>query len=238
MEHCKKLVLVPQETVARLQEKPVIRTSGDVVNDLDSQMQLIMKQKVDDNEKWKLYEQALQRYLYFVNERRKPLTLLVPESENVKTEIATSSTSTIKRQLMDILPSKFRNAASFLFDHLTTPKAKEAITWDNDGIASVNGRPLSSIIDFISDAVRTRRTAQVRHWETFASVLKSLHTPLDIIGNAEYREAIQTQSGFGIDDHNSNDFTKPYQEDTHVPVKKSKFTKKRTVNQTKWRSWN
>ncbi|KAK3918352.1 Histidine decarboxylase [Frankliniella fusca] len=67
MEHCKKLVLVPHETG----KNPVGRTPEVLMNDLDREMQHILKQKAEDREKWKLYEQALQKYLYFVNERKK-----------------------------------------------------------------------------------------------------------------------------------------------------------------------
>lgn len=237
MEHCKKLVLVPQETVARIHEKPAIRTSGDVLSDLDSQMQQILQQNVEDSKKWKLYEQALQRYLFFVNEQRKPLTLLVPGNEKTVTDTPSSDNVSLRDKLLALVPPKFKKSASFLYDHLNTAKGKELITWDDDGVASVNGRTSSSIIDFIADTVRPRKTAKARDWRTFASVLKSMHTPLEIIGNTEYRQAIESQDGAGIQTYHGTEVEKTSTNFAQVPARQSKITRKHRVGRTKWRTW-
>jgi len=225
MEHCKKLVLVPHETVAKLHEKnPVERTAEVVMNDLDKEMQQILKQKAEDGEKWKLYEQALQKYLYFVNERKKPMEFIVPDYTNSEHEI------TLKQKLLSIMPSKFQDSASYLFDHLSTQEAKNFISWDENGRTSVGHQTLPSIIDLISDAVRTRDTPKINKWETFASVLKSLDTPLEIIGNKKYKEALQSQGGSGLPLHHVKHTEK---KDKHK-TKNSAIQKKKSKPQTKW----
>lgn len=178
MEHCKKLVLVPHETVTKLHEKkPVERTAEVIMHDLDKEMHRILKQKAEDSEKWKLYEQALQKYLFFVNERKKPIELHIPDFSNSKHEVS------LKQKLLSITPSKFQDSAAYLFDHLTTQEARKLISWDENGRTSVGNQTLPSIIDLISDAVRTRDSPKINQWETFAKVLKTLDTPLEIIGN-------------------------------------------------------
>jgi len=225
MEHCKKLVLVPHESVARLQEKTVGRTSTDVMNDLDKEMQRILKHKAEDSEKWKLYEQALQKYLYFVNERKKPVTLFVPEAVVSKTD------TTLKEKLLSITPPKFREPASFLFDHLSSPEAKKLIRWDVNGKTSVDEQTLPNIIDLITDVVRTRKTPQVDEWETFASVLKALDTPLTIIGNTTYVEAVKSQSGSGIHGYNGKSSKRKQ------PIEEGEQEKPKRLKETKWRRW-
>lgn len=216
---------MPHESVARLQEKTVGRTSTDVMNDLDKEMQRILKQKADDSEKWKLYEQALQKYLYFVNERKKPVAVFVPEAIVSKTD------TTLKEKLLSITPPKFREPASFLFDHLCTPDAKKLIRWDVNGKTSVDEQTLPNIIDLISDVVRTRKTPQVDKWKTFASVLKSLDTPLTIVGNTTYVEALKSQSGAGFHQYNgeSSKRKRANEEDKQENPKRLK--------ETKWKRW-
>ncbi|KAK3909959.1 Putative uncharacterized transposon-derived protein [Frankliniella fusca] len=158
MEHCKKLVLVPHETVAKLQEKnPVERTPEVVMNDLDREMQHILKQKAEDREKWKLYEQALQKYLYFVNERKKPIELYVPDLGSSNHE------TTLKQKLLSITPRKFQESAAYLLDHLSTQEAKKFISWDENGRTLVGNQTLPSIIDLVSDAVRTRDSPKINN---------------------------------------------------------------------------
>jgi len=232
MEHCKKLVLVPHETVTKLHEKtPVERTPEVVMNDLDREMQQILRQKAEDSEKWKLYEQALQKYLYFVNERKKPLELYVPDLGGSVQE------NSLKQKLLSITPVKFQKSAAYLFDHLSTPEAKKFITWDENGRTLVGNQTLSSIVDLIADAVRTRDVPKISKWETFATVLKSLGTPLEIIGNKKYKEALQSQGGSGLTLH--HDKHTEIKDIYRVKKKKNTIFKTKTQSKQKsnWKRW-
>lgn len=222
MEHCKKLVLLPHETLARLQEKPAARTSGDVMSDLDTEMQRILTKKAEDSEKYKLYDQALQRYLFFVNEQKKPATIILPDINEPTPQ--TDTLDTVKENLMKITPKKFKSSAALLYEHLNSASAKNLISWDTNGLASFGGKEGKSIIDLISDAVRTRKHSKVKNWREFASILKSLHTPLEIIGNSDYLEAIQSQEGSGIIRHAPTETKQP-------PRKKQK------TKQQEWTRW-
>lgn len=241
---------MPHEALAKFHEKPASRTTGDVMNDLDQEMSRILKQRAADSEKWKLYEQALQKYLYFVNEQKKPAALLFPETNPKESEVESESESphdtVLKERLLSLIPVKFKNAAAALYEHLSTPEAKRYISWDRNGTTSVGGETYTSIIDLISDAVRTRKQPKISRWQPFASVLKSLHTPLDIIGNQKYIQAIQSQDGAGLTDKHagiSKTSTPTPHKLTEVrrarlnKTKKTKHKRACSVQNTKWKRW-
>ena len=78
MEHTKKMVLVPQETltklqsVRRLEQTPTTR----VVHGLDAEMRdLLERQNLSDEDKIKLYHQTLHRYINLNKQRMAPLTM-------------------------------------------------------------------------------------------------------------------------------------------------------------------
>ena len=68
MNHTKRMVLVPEYTLERLQQQQKILTPPvtQTLRNLDVEMSEILSNKhLDDEEKAKLYNQALQRYLTF-----------------------------------------------------------------------------------------------------------------------------------------------------------------------------
>jgi len=65
MEHAKKMIVVPQELIARLNNGGGEKTGGSS-DSLDTEMHRILNDKrLDDNDKWKQYQQVLQRHLHF-----------------------------------------------------------------------------------------------------------------------------------------------------------------------------
>lgn len=83
MEHAKKMVLVPSETVERLQHLPVTN-SHDPLDDLHKELSRILASRsMNDSEKWANYQQVLHRCLHHVEQRRKPLIFSIdaPDAE-------------------------------------------------------------------------------------------------------------------------------------------------------------
>ena len=215
MEHCKKLVLVPHETLDRLHEKPMSRTGTDVMGELDTDMHKILLQKAEDSEKWKLYHQALQRYLHFANEQRKPLSIQLPSiEENAQPEDKSNEVNgQLLARLTSVIPKKFQNTATGLFQTLSSEQNKTLLYWDHTGVVKINDTPIpqSNIIDLVSDAVRNRKTAQAIGWQAFASTLKQLNVPMDLISNSQYKEFIRTQTGRGTTSaRDESGYAKPY----------------------------
>jgi hypothetical protein len=164
---------------------------------LDAEMHKIMSDKAEASEKWKKYDQALQKYLFFVNEQRKPLELSLPDVPSATPTQDNTFNTALRQKLVGILPGSFKTRGGQLFDLL---EAEKNITWDQGGLVTIDGAlvPQSNIVDLVSDAVRTRKTAQALSWGKFASLLKQLRVPIDLIGNEEYKAYIRRQTGSGV----------------------------------------
>lgn len=80
MEHSKKFALVPVDRMQQFEDEHL--------SELDLQIQNILKKKIEDDEKAKLYVQALQKYVIFPNVNSvKPLTEEKPEQQTSKDNI-------------------------------------------------------------------------------------------------------------------------------------------------------
>lgn len=200
MNHCKKLVLMPHDSVTRLQEKTTDRTAKDVMTELDSAMNNIMKQRADDSEKWAQYQQTLQRYLHFAGEQRRPLELLAPlaaaaddDSTSRKQPSAVNRNEELRGQTINLVPLKSKQSAAQLFDLLVSDRSSPFISWDATGVVSINNAPVpgSNIVDLISDACRSKTKAEAPFVEKFVGVLKKINAPISLIGNAEYKRLMR-----------------------------------------------
>ena len=73
MKHAKKMILLPQASVDRLQNTfardkiKSVHTPGSVTSRLDAEMNDILNASTckDEREKWSLHRQVLQRYFHF-----------------------------------------------------------------------------------------------------------------------------------------------------------------------------
>ena len=203
------MILVPAELSERLQpqQSKVIGSRG-VSRTLDGEMSDILSdKKLSDESKWRKYSAALNRYMHFVNENRKPLELPIissssiqrVEGEQEKEEHSHNAVDSIRNTLLAVIPKKFINSATIIYDQLSLPHARSIISWDENGLVSVSGTPLagSNIIDLVSDLTRFRKSFNPEGWQTFATALAELHLPADLIGNKKYETIIRGQSGAG-----------------------------------------
>jgi hypothetical protein len=85
MEHVKRLVLVP-EHMAEQRKKPLAAPLATQVNEIDSDMQdIIRRQDIPIDEKAKLYDQNLRRYLTFYDKgMNKPLRVNVTHTDQAE----------------------------------------------------------------------------------------------------------------------------------------------------------
>ncbi|KAK3931294.1 Twinkle protein, mitochondrial [Frankliniella fusca] len=226
-ESHKKMILVPHESVARLHD-PTPSTTETQLSALDNEMELIMRKKyADDSLKWKLYNEALQRYLHFNNERKKPVRISVEDFSLDDT----GDTALIRQQLAAAIPKTYKAAALRLHDYLSTTGSR--VTWDSSGLVSLEGTPVtnSNIIDLISDLTRSRKNFEPVGVSNFIKTLYTLNIPLELIPNEKRRVAIiqaRNQDGGG----------------TVVPITKPKRVRNRvtkikrlTKPKHAWHSW-
>ena len=189
------MILVPHESVARL-NNPSPSTSHTQMNALDEEMGTILQNNsfTHDSEKWKKYNEVLQRYLYFANEARKPISLEIKSvSDHNDPRV------TLRQDLVSVIPKSYQEQAVKIHDYLSSDDSP--LTWDTAGTVSIQGTPLpkSNIIDLISDLTRFRKHFEPEGVSKFIQTLAKMNIPLDLVGNEKRRTAIlrARQSGAG-----------------------------------------
>lgn len=187
MEHAKKMVIVPQEFIERMKniDTNSIKTprpSGT----LDSEMLKLLNNKdLDDSEKWKQYQQVLQRYLHFASQKRKPIQLSIIDSG--ESDLKTSGTIDIE-EIVDSFPKSYKSDARNLLRSME--RRSDLITWDKNGTVFVKNDkiPHSNIIDITHDIVRSRKPVQPTGWDQVMQVLRDINIPTQYIGNTFTRK--------------------------------------------------
>ena len=190
MEYAKKMVILPRETVEKLKNVQLsdtvvnsVQTPGTELSRVDSEMSKILNSNSinDDNTKWKLYEQALQRFLRFNESNHIRKEEIIPEESH--TNSLTDNT------ILESIPSKFRNKAKLLLLKLrNTPD--NLISWDNNGIVTINGVVIqrSNIIDLINESMRFRKSFDLPGREKFSRLLHEISVPREYVGNTNLWE--------------------------------------------------
>lgn len=202
MENAKKMILVEPETLEKLKNNDSVNNN---LSRLDEEMHNVLKTKTNDREKWSLYLQTLQRYLYFISQGRKPLEIPIisldatenDKSENTedpnldtkqsapKVDEASGSVSDsyTKSQLIQLLPKTYKIKGELLLDILL--KNKDKIYWNQGGTVFINKKEIyrSNIVDLLNDIIRPLKNSSPDGWPEFAAILKQLRVPLSYIGN-------------------------------------------------------
>ena len=181
-----RMILIPQDAVQRLQ--------GDKTNitALDKEMTQILKSnKLNDAEKWKLYNQALQRFLHLTGTQRKDLEITIDPVKVPNIEL--------NELLMSSIPKKYQSNAMLLYDILAPSKD---ISWSKSGEVTIKGKKIhnSHIIELVNDVLRHRKNIEPRGWQDFSKLLRDLNVGRDIIGNKN--RYMPSQRGSGIVWHN------------------------------------
>lgn len=216
MERAKKMVLIPADGLKRFQRRMTevadasqgsTATQGNPTSRLDHEMNNILNQDTKDNaEKWKLYQQALQRYLYFANEDRKPMELLIKgeakggvpkpadgtgdaasSSETVKTDASGSGElSSRVREVLTSVPARYNAKANYLMRLLSDVPSR--FTWDKTGVISIDGVPVpgTNIVDLVNHATRSRKNFEPAGKLQFARFLHAINAPLEAVGNGTF----------------------------------------------------
>ena len=129
MEHVKRLVLFPEHTVEQ-RKKLLAAPLATQVNEIDSDMQdIIRRQDIPIDEKAKLYDQNLERYLTFYDKRmNKPLRVNVTHTDRAEEPQGeqpidkTEPSDEIKTDIMDSAPATMKSRARQLIKKLKSNK--------------------------------------------------------------------------------------------------------------------
>lgn len=222
MENAKKMLLIEPEMLEKL-KKDNANTSVDNLSNLDNEMRKVLNTKLEDREKWSLYLQILQRYLYFIDKDRKPVEIPIiniKKPENIKEDIkleqetenkdnstkahvenindSLNNRSNIdyytKSYLLQLLPKTYKAKGELLIDLLL--KNKDTIYWNDQGTVFINNKELhkSNIVDLLNDVIRPLKHSSPRGWVEFSSILKELKVPVTYIGNPKRATFINLMS--------------------------------------------
>ena len=199
MTHATKMALVPQETLERFQQYPDPSPATKATLALDTEMKNILdRNDVTEDEKIKLYNHTLSRYLTLDHQRKQPLEMKltskdpVSTSDDIKEQVSTSNTNdtmdqkhTLESDVLGSVPVTLRKKAERLLKHLKADR--NVIDWNQRGeiIAEGNIVKGSHLIDLIKDTLRKRKDFNPRGWKEFNKALAVLNTPQDLVGNSD-----------------------------------------------------
>lgn len=202
MERAKKMILISKEQLDRIQREkneevtrqlpvptntfpnhtntsPVLQstqTVGDNLSRMDNDLKQILELNnyKDEPTRLKEYLRVLQRYLFFIDEKRVPTY--------PKTNVITSN-SLSDDLIIESLPKLYQKKGHLLIKHLKANP--DRIRWNEKGTVFIDNEKIdgSNIIDLINDTSRNRKNVKAVGRKEFSSVLREIDTPREFIGN-------------------------------------------------------
>jgi len=99
-------------------------------------------------------------------------------------------------RILETVPKSYRARARLLLKHLLDKASPARISWNDDGIVTIDGNVVknSNIADLINDAMRERKTTKATGRAQFARLLRALNTPSVLVGNRELLTATDSSS--------------------------------------------
>ena len=203
------MVLVPENTLERLQQRQQILTPPvtQTLKNLDSEMGNILSSKqLDDEQKAKLYNQVLQRYLTYYDQRKgQPLHVKLTTSKQVETpnpdeeskETSKESTevetipSAVEEEVIESVPKLYKAAARQLLDKIK--QNRDVLHWNGKGELKYENKPISGshVVDLVNDILRHRKGFEPVGWSVFARGLARMNVPGNLVRNSQRQSAIR-----------------------------------------------
>lgn len=204
MEHARKMVLVPEESLQIAQTPlPTVQTPGDPLTRLDNEMSSVLaSDEKDDREKWKKFQQLFQRFLQTMptrpleqsktsttEESTTPMTAPSPPEPMETDEPVNVPVILTNETIIKSVPQVYRHLSGKLVTMLEKVP-KEQFYWDSAGKVYINKQlvPNANIIDLVNDALRKRKAFKAVGRKHFASVLKEHSVPRLFVGNPDFWE--------------------------------------------------
>ncbi|KAL7292715.1 hypothetical protein TKK_0013838 [Trichogramma kaykai] len=230
MEHAKKLVLLPKESLERLgygsdvvivKQKKSVQTPGTPLERLDAEMnEILLAPCTDERAKWNRYNNVLQRYLQ-LKKNSQHITEKKTKTEERTDDVsdtskdddeasATTSSAPIKSVdtfIVESVPAKYRHNAKNLVEWL---RKDGSVEWAENGSVSIDGSSIDgNIIDFVNDTMRSRKGSPPRGISQFIEALRKASVPREFIGNKQYQRFVATQPQISEDDSPAESSTSP-----------------------------
>ena len=202
------MVLVPENTLERLQQHQQILTPPvtQTLRNLDSEMTDILSSKeIDDEQKARLYNQVLQRYLTYYDQGKgqplhvkistpKAIETLKPEENEQPTEeppLEKSISAAVEQEVMKSVPNIYDAGARQLLDK--TKEHQDVLHWNDKGELLHKTKPIpgSHLVDLVNDTLRHRKGFEPVGWSVFARCLARTNVPENLVRNPQRQRAIR-----------------------------------------------
>ena len=196
------MVLVPENKLERLQQRQQILTPPvtQTLKNFDSEMTDILSSKqLDDEEKAKLYNQVLQRYQTYYNQRKgqplhvklttpKPVETPKPEaseqSQEPTTEVETIP-SAVEEEVIKSVPKVYKSGARQLLDKIK--QNRDVLHWNEKGELLYQNKPISGshVVDLVNEILRHRKGFEPVGWSVFARGQARMNVPENLMRNPQ-----------------------------------------------------
>ena len=204
------MILVPENTLERLQRQQILTPPmTQALKNLDSQMGNILSNKqLDDEAKATLYNQVLQCYLTYYDQRKgqplhvkltapKPVETPKPEesSEETSKESTAESeiipTSAVEQEVIKSVAKLYKTGARQLLDKIK--ENSDVLNWNEKGELLYENKPISGshMVDLVNDILRHRKGFELVGWSVFARGLAQMNVPENIVHNPQGQSAIR-----------------------------------------------
>ena len=202
MEHARRMILVPEETINRFQHQttPSIATNNNTsIPSLDGEITKILKSELADYEKWCLYQQALHK---FKNpDSKKPLKMFIEEMQSEKTAIPTAPPTEpvkreeIKKEFNLVVPTKLKYKANKILELLNS---SNKFGYNDKGEINIKGQLLqnSNISDLLTDSLQSVSKFKPNHVDALLELLGEINLPVHLINNRERQAQLAKELSF------------------------------------------
>ncbi|EFA12899.1 hypothetical protein TcasGA2_TC001987 [Tribolium castaneum] len=151
MEHARKMIMIDPSELERLHNRK--DTQPNTLNELDHEMKRIIDMKnIDDNEKWTLYNQVLQKYLKISSRSREPVSLPIIYPKKEDDQIKQSER--ISLNILGSLPTTLQVKANILLNIIT----HNGVPWNE----TVNPKRLKYINEQSSERKELKEKVKVK----------------------------------------------------------------------------
>jgi hypothetical protein len=146
--------------------------------------------EISPDEKIKLYQNTLQKYLRMNNKA------VVVTPNNVQ-EHGVSNAKDMGDRIISSFPKSLRNRARALMAHMEN---SPDISWNERGEFVYQNQTLhgSHVHDLIHDIIRNSEKSNPTGWEAFSNALKESNIPRSIVGNERRLQWMQRGEGINI----------------------------------------
>ena len=172
MSQFQKMILVPENASAQIVSS--IKSSQSIQSQLDNDMsEILNRNDLSSRDKWKMFQQVLNRYLQHTPSSQKPIALPLIDPVAAATGLF--------EFILESVPKTLMRKTGVL---LNLMQASNRISWDKTGVVSIDSNliPGSNIIDLVNDVVRKRTTSKNPVGiQIFKQFLQDINIPKELV---------------------------------------------------------